>query len=179
MILRGFASSREKDWLMARALPLIGKKEKALIHVAKSRLGMSEEDYRAVLASVGVKSSSELNHVQLDEVMKRFEAGGFVGRSGKRGAGSGKRRAATDPKAPLLKKIGAILADTGLTWEYADGIARKMFGVQCAGWCDVEQLWKVAAALSIYQKRKRNRAAKKGERGYVEKRVPGADEDHA
>lgn len=139
---------------MAEALPKIGNKEKALIHVAKSRLGMSDEDYRAMLASVGVRSSSELNHLQLDEVMKRFEAGGFKPRTPK----AARRRRAADPKAPLLRKIGAILADTGLTWEYADGIARKMFEVQSVSWCNTEQLWKVTAALSIYQKRKRKAA---------------------
>jgi phage gp16-like protein len=146
---------------------------------------MSEDDYRAVLASVGVASSSELNHVQLDEVMKRFEAGGFRRSEGKGQKEKGKsekpraaRRKAADPKAPLMRKIGAILADTGLTWEYADGIARNMFGVERVGWCDLEQLWKVAAALSIYQKRKRKRGAKEGEKhvGSNERGISGEAE---
>jgi phage gp16-like protein len=169
---------------MKNTLPKIGNKEKALIHVAKSRLGMSEEDYRAVLASVGVTSSRELNHVQLDEVMKRFEAGGFRPRTPK----VARRRKVADPKAPLLRKIGAILADTGLTWEYADGIARNMFGVQCADWCNLEQLWKIAAALSIYQKRRKKKLGpgvrrddEEGEKHVRsnERGISGADEAHA
>jgi len=142
---------------MARQASLIGNREKALIHVAKQKLGLSDEDYRAILASVGVSSSKELNHVQLDEVMRRFHSGGFS-YGGRKTVNRG-RKAPAD-KAPLLGKIGAILADTGLTDAYVNAMAVRMFGVQSYQWLDVEQLWKVAAALSIYVKRK----AKKGSR---------------
>jgi phage gp16-like protein len=136
---------------MPKSLPLIGNKEKALVHVAKQKLGLSDEDYRAILASVGVSSSKELNHVQLDEVMRRFHSGGF------RPINKFRRRKVSDPKAPLLRKIAAILGATGLTDAYVNGMAVKMFGVQSYLWLDVEQLWKVVAALSIYVKRKKKR----------------------
>jgi phage gp16-like protein len=138
---------------------LIGNKEKALIHVAKSQLGLTDEDYRAVLASVGVESSTQLNHAQFDEVMRRFKAGGFAPKA-KQVPRKRRPKPAAD-RGPLLGKVSAILADTGLTEEYADGIARRMFGVQCVDWCNADQLWRVVAALSIYQKRK---GKKEGER---------------
>jgi phage gp16-like protein len=149
---------------MPRPTPLIGNKEKALIHVAKSRLGLSDEDYRAVLASVGAASSRDLNHVQFDELMERFKACGFV--NGGRKAADGKRKSRPKPadgRAPLLRKIAAILADTGLPAEYADGMAQKMFGVDAYGWLNSEQLWKIAAALSIFVKRKAKKTG--GENG--------------
>ena len=139
---------------MPKALPKIGKKEKALVHVAKTQLGLSEEDYRSVLASVGVKSSTELNHVQLDEVMKRFEAEGFKPKNRRPPQ---MRRAKADPKAPLLRKIAAIMADAGLSEVYVNGMAAHMFRVQSYLWLDQEQLWKIVAALSIYQNRKKGK----------------------
>jgi phage gp16-like protein len=142
---------------MPRPLPKIGNREKALIHVAKSQLKMSEEDYRAVLGSVGAASSKDLNPVQFDEVMRKFKSYGFVHGGRVPGSGSRKRQprpAEKDPRLPLLRKIAAILAATGLTDAYVDGISKKMFGIDRYGWLNQEQLWKVVAALSVYVKRK-------------------------
>jgi phage gp16-like protein len=141
---------------MARSLSKIGNREKALIHVAKGQLGMSEDDYRAMLGSVGVTSSKDLDHMQFEDLMKRFEAGGFKSKN----AGLARRtRRVTkdDPKAPLLRKIEAILLDRGLSPGYANGISKRMFGVQQYVWLSQEQLWKVAAALSIYVKNKKKK----------------------
>jgi phage gp16-like protein len=138
---------------------LIGNREKALIHVAKAQLGLSDEAYREMLASVGVASSRDLTPLQFDELLRRLEAGGFKA-TGRRGKKSATRKKAAPDREPLLKKIEAILLDTGLTWEYANGIARNMFGVTMVRWCNAQQLWRVAAALSIYQKRKAKRAGK-------------------
>ncbi len=134
---------------MARPLPKIGNKEKALIHVAKAQLGLSDDDYRAILAGVGAASSKDLNSIQFDEVMRRLQSVGF-----KPLMLAGRRRSQADPKRPLLKKIAAILADSGLSESYANGVSMRMFGVQSYLWLSHEQLWKVAAALSIYQKRR-------------------------
>jgi phage gp16-like protein len=138
---------------MARELPKIGNREKALIHVAKTKLGLSEEDYRAVLNSVGVTTSKDLNPLQFDEIMSRFESAGF--QSSNRNARRNRPPRPVAAKEKLMKKIGAILADTGLPWAYADGMARKMFGLDSVRFCNETELWKVAAALSIYQKRKK------------------------
>jgi phage gp16-like protein len=137
---------------MPREIPKIEKRHIALIHVAKSKLGLSEEDYRAMLNSVGVTTSKDLDHLQFDEVMRRFEAAGF--RNTGRNGGRKRPPRPVSSKEKLTKKIGAILADTGLPWSYADGIAKKMFGLDSVRFCNETELWKVAAALSIYQKRR-------------------------
>jgi phage gp16-like protein len=58
-----------------------------------------------------------------------------------------------EQREPLMGKIEAIILDTGLTWAYADGIARKMFGIDSVRFCDETQLWKIVAALSVHVRR--------------------------
>lgn len=137
---------------MRRESPKIEKRHIALIHVAKASLGLSEEDYRAMLNSIGVTTSKDLNALQFDEIMRRFEAAGF--QSINRKGGKKKPPRPVSSKEALTKKIVAILADTGLPWSYADGIAKKMFGLDSIRFCNETELWKVTAALSIYQRRK-------------------------
>jgi phage gp16-like protein len=147
---------------MPKSPPKIGNKQKALIHVAKSNVGMSEEAYRDMLASVGVTSSKDLNVLQFEEIMRRFEAAGF------KSTGKGSRKRPPRPasgKEALMSKVGAILADTGLEWAYVDGMARKMFGVDSVRFCNQTQLWKIVAALSIYLKRKERGSDGRHKRG--------------
>lgn len=135
---------------------LIGKKEKALIHVAKAKLGMSDEVYREMLAGVGVKSSKDLTYPKFDEVMRRMKVGGFQPVH-KSAAKSGMDTAPAESRKRLVWKIGAILAEMGLPWSYADGIASQMFGVMKVRWLEPGQLHKVVAALMVHKKRKENR----------------------
>jgi hypothetical protein len=53
--------------------------QKGLIHVAKSKLGLSDEECRDVLAAYGggARSSRDLNQEQFKLVMKHFELCGF------------------------------------------------------------------------------------------------------
>lgn len=54
------------------------RKQIALIHVAKTRLGLDDDDYRAVLrGEAGVGSSRDLDNDGFDAVMARFRALGF------------------------------------------------------------------------------------------------------
>lgn len=50
----------------------------ALIHVAKSRVGMRDEEYRDLLSSFGVTTSKDLKRTDLDRLMKYFEKLGFI-----------------------------------------------------------------------------------------------------
>lgn len=54
-------------------------KQLALIHVAKTQLGLADDDYRALLIRVaGVSSSRDLTHVAVDAVMTEFRRLGFT-----------------------------------------------------------------------------------------------------
>ena len=54
-----------------------------LIHIAKQQVGMSDNDYRALLANVsrGKTSSKDLTAEQLETVLRHMKAQGFVGAS--------------------------------------------------------------------------------------------------
>jgi len=133
---------------------LIGKKEKALIHVAKAELALAEDEYRGLLSSVGVSSSTELDYRKFDELMDKLRACGFKPLGGSKRA-SGMHSDLPKEKQPMLSKIEAILADLNMPWVYADRMVKKMFGVERLRWCTTDQTWKVLQALIIFQNRKK------------------------
>ncbi len=132
---------------------MINNKKKALIHVAKAKVGMSEMEYRDMLASVGVTSSKDLNVAKFDVVMEHFKKLGF--KSKRNPSDKTPRQGPVSSKDRLLGKVDAILADLGLKRGYADAIARNMFGIDMMSWCDAHQLHKIVAALSYHQQRKK------------------------
>ena len=146
---------KERKVMKPKKAEKIGVKQVKLIHTAKTKVGMSEEAYRDMLASFGFSTSKDLLASQFDAVMDRFEAGGFVRtRHHKSAAASGMDKEPPAEKKPLLSKIGALLTELEKPWSYADGIARQMFRVQKIRWCTCEQLLKVVAALAMHLRRK-------------------------
>ncbi len=58
----------------------IGRKKKAVVHIAKEKLKLDEETYRQILKGIaGVESSTELTREGFERVMKRFQEMGFRG----------------------------------------------------------------------------------------------------
>ena len=58
----------------------IGRKKKAIVHIAKEELHLDEESYRQILKGVaGVDSSTQLTEAGFEKVMKRFQEMGFKG----------------------------------------------------------------------------------------------------
>ena len=58
----------------------IGRKKKALVHIAKSDLHLDDPAYRRILKGVaGVDSAARLTRKGFDQVMKRFQEMGFKG----------------------------------------------------------------------------------------------------
>jgi len=58
----------------------IGRRKKALVHIAKDDLHLDEESYRQILKGVaGVESSTRLTREGFEKVMKRFQELGFKG----------------------------------------------------------------------------------------------------
>lgn len=61
-----------------RAVTKITRQQIAIVHVAAHQLGMSDEDYRALLQSAaGVRSTLDLDRAGFLRVMQRFEELGF------------------------------------------------------------------------------------------------------
>jgi hypothetical protein len=58
----------------------IGRKKKAVVHIAKENLHLDGESYRQILKGVaGVESSAQLTEEGFEKVMKRFQEMGFKG----------------------------------------------------------------------------------------------------
>jgi phage gp16-like protein len=135
---------------MKRAAPDLRKRELAQIHIGKAQLGLDDETYRAMLKAVaGVSSSAELDHAGRRRVLEHMRSRGW----------KNDRKRVTPPaaiqsKQALMRKIAAMLHAADRSWAYADGMARHMYQVEKAGWCDVGQLRKIVAALS-YDARRR------------------------
>jgi phage gp16-like protein len=125
------------------------------IHIAKKQLGLSDEEYRAILLGHGGESSSKnLDHAGRKRVLDYFSFRGF-----KPVASSKTKRPARPTPAPeKLKQIRRIRAQLisldRLPDTYADGIARQMFGLQFYEWSTSEQLQAITAALAVLQRKK-------------------------
>jgi len=142
------------------------KKQLSLIHVAKQRLGMKEDEYQAMLSRFGVFSSLDLKPEQFDECIRLMRGWGFEGGGQKAEDAGWKTRAPLnsteggfsnppkdDVKSRLTGKISALLKALDLPWSYADGIAMNMFKIRKVKWLNGDQLRRVAAALVYHQKR--------------------------
>lgn len=132
---------------------LIGNRQKAIIHIAKAELKLSDDNYRALLNSVGVESSKDLTWWQYNDLLSRLKALGFRIKSGKSRAKW--QKSPPREKEKLLKKIEAQLADLGLPSAYADGVARKVAKVDRVVFADAAGLIKVIAALTYHQQRQK------------------------
>ena len=126
----------------------------AKIHVAKKQLGMSDEDYRALLwTQARVATARDLDHAGRARVLDFMRALGF-----KPAAKPSARRPSRPTPAPdkikLVRKIRAqLISLERLPDSYADGIAKHMFGVDFYEWCNHDQLHAIAAALAVQQRR--------------------------
>lgn len=117
----------------------------APIHCAKRALGMDDESYRALLQRVaGVRSSRDLSPKAAGRVLDEFRRLGWADNRDK-----SRGRPHNFSELPhRIRKIEAQLADLGLPWSYADGVARQMYQVQRVAWLRrPDQLDAVIAAL--------------------------------
>lgn len=128
----------------------------AKIHIAKEQLGLDDDVYRDLLAhTTGLRSCSKMNKTQLENVLLVLKRKGFrddfVG-------GLGRMPLHLVEHRPMMNKIAVLLKQTGKTWAYAGGMAKKMFEKDKLSLLNGEELHKLLSALQIYA----NRHEKKG-----------------
>lgn len=127
------------------------------IQIARKQLGLSEEEYRAILQGRGgAESSKDLDYDGRQRVLKYFESRGFKPKA----SAVTKRPARPTPSAdalPLVRRIRAQLISLDRKPDdYADGIAKQMFGDQAPKyfeWCHVRDLERISQALTYQQNR--------------------------
>lgn len=126
---------------------MLNNKQKAVIHVAKAKVGMTEDEYRALLSSFGVDSSNYLDVKSFQIIMNHFEKLGFKSTFAQNRSKSSRTR--------LLGKVVAIKTAMQLTDIYINAIVQRMFKVDSYKWLDADQLHKLVAALTYYQRKAR------------------------
>ncbi|QMT33474.1 regulatory protein GemA [Conchiformibius steedae DSM 2580] len=125
----------------------------AKIHIGKVQLGMDDTTYRAMLMRVTSKQScAKMNEAELARVAQELARLGF-------GHSLGKTPLRRADATPMMRKIAALLNETGKTWNYAHGIAKKMFGVENVNRLDNDQLHRVVAALQYHAQRQEKETA--------------------
>jgi phage gp16-like protein len=125
--------------------------ELAKIHVAKKQLGMTDEDYRAMLWTQGrVSSSKDLDQSGRQRVLDHLKACGF------KPVASNKPKPSLDA-LPLVRRIRAqLISLERKPDEYADGIAQQMLGADAPKffeWCQLRDLERISQALTYQQNR--------------------------
>lgn len=129
----------------------------AKVHIGKKDLGLDDDTYRDVLWRVtGKRSCSDMSIAQLQDVVKDMESSGFKPKATPK---HGKKPDVIKRRKNLMSKIEAILADMGLHWNYAHGMADKMFQIKRLQFLSDNQLYKVTQALSVHQRREAKKAA--------------------
>ena len=121
--------------------------ELARIHIAKKDLGMSDDDYRAMLFSVTGKSSAgDLTAGQRYQVLDHLKSlqDGPAPATNK---GRPRNMDGKTSRDKQLKKIEALLTVGKKPWPYADFLAKRICKVDFIGWVADGDLYKIIAAL--------------------------------
>ena len=131
---------------------MISNGKLAQIHIAKAQLGLSDDEYRAILArTAGVESAKQLTNRNVGNVLNEFRRLGFVPKPSKRAGRQAPRPPAT--RGRVMAKIEAMLTHAGRPWAYADGMAKRMFQVERVDWLEDDQLQRLMQAMIIDAKR--------------------------
>lgn len=127
----------------------------AKIKIAQKALAMNDDSYRALLTRVtGKDSAAALEKREMEAVLREMQRLGW-----KPVNPQGTRPRVASEKDRTLAKIGAILKELNLSWNYAHGMAKAMFARERVEWLDAAELHKLMQALAVYQRRQRVRRA--------------------
>ena len=122
----------------------------AKIKIAQQQLAMDDDSYRAMLQrTTGKKSCKDLTATELAMVLREMERLGFVPTR----PNPERKPLHLAQHGNMMRKISVLLTQHGKSWQYAHGIAKKMFGVDTVQQCDGVQIRKIIAALNYYAKR--------------------------
>jgi len=139
----------------------------AKIHLAKKQLGMSDDAYRDMLwVAARVRSAKELDEYGRRSVIEHLRK---CGATFKRPRRTGKRPHNYNRLPEYITKVEALLADMGLSWSYADSIARnitggkgapdeeKAPGVEKLAWVKEDRHWRAIITALTKEQEKRGR----------------------
>jgi len=136
---------------MSQQRKLASAKQIQLIHIAKAKLGMDDEAYRALLHDrCRVASSKDLTFGQASRLIDELKRkGGIDPRKGRpRNMQTRDRKNYSQvTRARQLEKIEALLTVGGKSWSYADALAQRICKVDVIAWVPDHELYKIITAL--------------------------------
>ena len=123
----------------------------AKIHVAKKQLGLTDDQYEAVLRGFKVTSAKELTIPQLEELVKYFKRLGFRPVKA-RWLKPYDEKPSDDQVIALWKRAREIAADLPGGTVRLQGLVKKICGVEILEWCrdedKLERLLKVLGEIA-------------------------------
>jgi phage gp16-like protein len=133
------------------------RRDIARIHILAKRLGLTEDERRDVIFAIAQKRScTELDYTSLARVRAHFEQRVRTVANAPRPGRP--RNMADQDRGPMLRKIEAILLESDRSWNYAHGIAKRMFHVDRVEFLTAHQLHGVVGVL-VQDQQRRARAA--------------------
>ncbi len=124
----------------------------AKIHIAKRDLGLTDEDYRAMLVKrFQVFSSADLTRIQASSFIIFLMGEGWREKTRQR------RTLARSPQSRKIRALWITLSQMGKVNDSSEkalaSYVRRMTGVDALQWLSMEQAWRVIESLKAWQKR--------------------------
>lgn len=127
----------------------ITSKHLALVHVAKARLGLSDEEYRRILRTVaGVETSRDLDEYAFDLLMLHFQRLGFSSDFGRRNLGNRAGMASPAQVEKLRRLWSGFTAGEGNDASLGKWLDRQ-FKASALRFLTTGQAHKAIGALSV------------------------------
>lgn len=118
-----------------------------LVRTAVSRLGLSEEDYRSLLAQVGAKTAKDLDQDTIQVVMKSLEKLGWKSTDRRpRGNDSGSGSHATTAQLRMIQALWKERARVK-TDDALNAFAKRITGRHKLEWLTVHDIRKLKKAI--------------------------------
>lgn len=121
----------------------------ARAHLGQKLMGLDAGEWRVFLRDeTGRDSCRDLDDAALERLIQTMQARGVRFTPPARAGARPKSLDSTSARAPQLRKIEALLADSKLPWAYAHAIAKRMFHKDRVQLCDKDEMTAVITALT-------------------------------
>jgi hypothetical protein len=134
---------------------MLAKRKLALLRVAKAKLHLAEDDYRAILESCGGRlSSRELDDRGFDAVMNRFRALGFTSTARKESFGERLGMASPGQVAKIRRLWREYVGETEASESALNAFLERTANVSALRFMDTRSAHKMITALNVMIKRR-------------------------
>ena len=144
---------------MAISITLKKTKLVRLLHVAKTQLMLTDDEYRIILAncSQGKTSSKNMSLKELEAALKQMKAQGFVVTIGKNGNKKDLPIVDSNSQVKMIRGLWLELHHLGVVRNSSElalaTFIKRLTGVEYQGWLDIDEASKVIEHLKKWKQR--------------------------